>query len=147
MARNPFLFLCHWHQDCYTEHCAACPLLGGEGQYWNSIGSNPCVCWEIHTGVCLHPPLPSIIFLPADQDTFSKTAGQSQAYYNTWNWEWGELWRHVSANFNMRSSSGYGGQCTGLHASQMWDIRISCTNIVFFHFVSPLSESDVSEYI
>ena len=29
------------------------------------------------------------IFSPADQGTFSKTAGQSQAYYNTWNWEWG----------------------------------------------------------
>ena len=35
----------------------------------------------LHTG--LHPPLPSIIFSPADQGTFSKTAGQSQAYYNT----------------------------------------------------------------
>ena len=34
----------------------------------------------LHTGVCLHPPLPSIIFSPADQGTFSKTAGQSQAY-------------------------------------------------------------------
>ena len=41
------------------------------------------------TGVCLHPPLPSIIFSPANQGTFSKTAGQSQAYYNTWNWGWG----------------------------------------------------------
>ena len=37
----------------------------------------------LHTGVSLHPPLPSIIFSPADQGTFSKTAGQSQAYYNT----------------------------------------------------------------
>ena len=27
------------------------------GQYWNSIGSNARVCWELHTGVCLHPPL------------------------------------------------------------------------------------------
>ena len=42
----------------------------------------------LHTGVCLHPLPPSIIFSPADQITFSKTAGQSQAYYNTWNWEW-----------------------------------------------------------
>ena len=37
----------------------------------------------LHTGVCLHPPVPSIIFSPADQGTFRKTAGQSQAYYNT----------------------------------------------------------------
>ena len=28
-------------------------------------------------------PSPSIIFSPADHGTFSKTAGQSQAYYNT----------------------------------------------------------------
>ena len=59
------------------------------GQYWNSIGSNPRVFWAPHKPVSLHPPLPSIIFSPADQGTFSKTAGQSQAYYNTWNWEWG----------------------------------------------------------
>ena len=37
----------------------------------------------LHTGVCLHPPSATIIFSPADQGTFSKTAGQSQAYYNT----------------------------------------------------------------
>ena len=34
-------------------------------------------------------PSATIIFSPADQGTFSKTAGQSQAYYNTWNWERG----------------------------------------------------------
>ena len=34
-------------------------------------------------------PSPTIIFSPADQGTLSKTAGQSQAYYNTWNWERG----------------------------------------------------------
>ena len=34
-------------------------------------------------------PSPAIKFSPADQGTFSKTAGQSQAYYNTWNWERG----------------------------------------------------------
>ena len=34
-------------------------------------------------------PSPTIIFSPADHGTFSKTAGQSQAYYNTWNWERG----------------------------------------------------------
>ena len=37
----------------------------------------------LHTGVCLHQPLPRHNILPADQGTFSKTAGQSQAYYNT----------------------------------------------------------------
>ena len=76
------------HEDM-TQFCfnvGPAPL--AVGQYWNSIGSNPRVCWELHTGVSLHPTLPSIIFSPADQGTFSKTAGQSQAYYNTWNWEW-----------------------------------------------------------
>ena len=43
----------------------------------------------LHTGVVYTHPSPIIIFLPADQGTFSKTAGQSQAYYNTWNWERG----------------------------------------------------------
>ena len=37
----------------------------------------------LHTGVCLHPPLPHHNILASDQGTFSKTAGQSQAYYNT----------------------------------------------------------------
>ena len=36
----------------------------------------------LHTGVYTHPSA-TIIFSPADQGTFSKTAGQSQAYYNT----------------------------------------------------------------
>ena len=102
----------------YTEHCAACsnqtqtarmyqnadsslrkhkdltqccfnigpgPLVGGGGgQYWNSIESNSRVCWAPHR--CLSTPTPPLhnIF-----DTFNKTARQSQAYYNTWNWEWG----------------------------------------------------------
>ena len=62
-------------------------------QYWSravSRGANIettlgqiLVFAGLHTGVCLHPTLPSIIFSPADQDTFSKTAGQSHAYYNT----------------------------------------------------------------
>ena len=34
-------------------------------------------------------PSATILFSPADQGTFSKTAGQSQAYYNTWNLERG----------------------------------------------------------
>ena len=35
-------------------------------------------------------PSPTIIFSPADQGTFSKTTGQSQAHYNTLNWERGK---------------------------------------------------------
>ena len=44
---------------------------------------------QLHTGVVYTHPSPTIIFSLADQGTFSKTAGQSQAYYNTWNWERG----------------------------------------------------------
>ena len=61
---------------------------GGGGKIETALGQI-LVFGGLHTGVCLHPPLPSIIFSPADRGTFSKTAGQSQAYYNTWNWEWG----------------------------------------------------------
>ena len=59
------------------------------GQYWNNIRSKPRVCWAPHRCLSTPNPPPSIIFSPADHGTFSKTAGQSQAYYNTWNWEWG----------------------------------------------------------
>ena len=55
---------------------------GGGGNIETAMGQILCLLGA-HTGVCLHPPLPSIIFSPADQGTFSKTAGQSQAYYNT----------------------------------------------------------------
>ena len=59
------------------------------GQQWNSIGSNPRVCWAPNRCPSTPTPPPTIIFSPADQGTFSKTAGQLQAYYNTWNWERG----------------------------------------------------------
>ena len=55
---------------------------GGGGNIETALGQI-LVFAGLHTGVCLHPSLPSIIFSPADQGTFSKTAGQSQAYYNT----------------------------------------------------------------
>ena len=37
----------------------------------------------LHTGVCLHPPLRHHNILASRSGYFSKTAGQSQAYYNT----------------------------------------------------------------
>ena len=39
----------------------------------------------LHTVSVYTHPSPTIEFLPADQGIFSKTAGQSQAYYNTSN--------------------------------------------------------------
>ena len=87
------------HASCYTEHCAACSNQTQTARVYQNADSSPSkhetasgqilAFAGLHTGVCLHPPLPSIIFSPADQGTFSKTAGQSQAYYNTWNWERG----------------------------------------------------------
>ena len=107
------------HRLVYAEHCAACSnqtqtarvypnadsslrkhedltqfvsMLAQRRWRWSNIETalgQILVFAGLHTGVCLHPPLPSIIFSPADLGTFSKTAGQSQAYYNTWNWERG----------------------------------------------------------
>ena len=77
------------HEDL-TQCCfniGPAPLVGG-ANIETALGQI-LVFAGLNTGVCLQPPLPSIIFSPADQGIFSKTAGQSQAYYNTWNWEWG----------------------------------------------------------
>ena len=62
-------------------------------QCWSSaVGGGPIVKqhWvkssrllgSTQVSIYTHPS-PTIIFSPADQGTFSKTAGQSQAYYNT----------------------------------------------------------------
>ena len=73
------------HEDL-TRYCfniGPGPLVGGGGPNIETALVQILVFAGLHTGVCLHPPLPSIILSPADQGTFSKTAGQSQAYYNT----------------------------------------------------------------
>ena len=102
----------------YTEHCAACSNQTQTARVYHNADSSPANTktwpyvvsmlvqrrWRwansetalgqifafagLHTGVYTHPS-PTIIFSPADQGTFNKTAGQSQAYYNTWNWERG----------------------------------------------------------
>ena len=62
-------------------------------QYWSSaVGGGPILkqhwvkCSRLlgstQVSVYTHPSA-TVIFSPADQGTFSKTAGQSQAYYNT----------------------------------------------------------------
>ena len=96
----------------YTEHCAACsdqtqtvrvyqnandspskhedstqcffnvgPAGGGPilKQHWVKCSR---LLGSTQVSVYTHPSA-TIIFSPADQGTFSKTAGQSQAYYNT----------------------------------------------------------------
>ena len=103
----------------YTEHCAACPTrhrrhacikmrtaLPANTRTWPTVVSMLVQRrWRwanietalgqilafagLHTGVVYTHPSPTIILSPADQGTFSKTAGQSQAYYNTWNWKRG----------------------------------------------------------
>ena len=68
-------------------------------QCWSSaVGGGPILKQHLvkcsrflgstQVSVYTHPSA-TIIFSPADQGTFSKTAGQSQAHYNTWNWEQG----------------------------------------------------------
>ena len=64
----------------------------------------------LHTGVCLHPPLPSIIFSPADQGSLL-LARQPANHKLTTILEIESGGHHPSANFTMRSSSVYGGQC------------------------------------
>ena len=62
------------------------PLVGV--QYWNNLGSNHGVCWAPHR--CLFTPTPLLHDIFASRSGyFYKSASLSQAYYNTWNWEWG----------------------------------------------------------
>ena len=67
---DPMLF------QCWSSAVGGGPILK---QHWvkcsRLLGSS-------QVSVYTHPSA-SIIFSPADQGTFSKTAGQSQAYYNT----------------------------------------------------------------
>ena len=67
---DPMLF------RCWSSAVGGGPILK---QHWvkslRLLGST-------QVSVYTHPS-PTIIFSPADQGTFSKTAGQSQAYYNT----------------------------------------------------------------
>ena len=73
---DPILF------QCWSSAVGGGPMLK---QHWvkcsRLLGSTQVSVYT-HTSA-------TIIFSPADQGTFSKTAGQSQAYYNTWNWELG----------------------------------------------------------
>ena len=57
------------------------PLVGGPilKQHWVK---SSCLLGSTQVSVYTHPSH-SILFSPADQGTFSKTAGQAQAYYNT----------------------------------------------------------------
>ena len=49
---------------------------------WANIETALGLLGSTQVSVYTHPSA-TIIFSPADQGTFSKTAGQSQAYYNT----------------------------------------------------------------
>ena len=73
---DPMLF------QCWSSAVGGGPILK---QHWVK-SSRLLGCTQV--SVYTHPS-PTIIFSQADQGTFSKTAGQSQAYYSTWNWERG----------------------------------------------------------
>ena len=68
-------------------HCWSSAVGGGPilKQHWVKSSR---LLGSTQVSVYTHPSA-TIIFSPADQGTFSKTARQSQAYYNTWNWERG----------------------------------------------------------
>ena len=73
---DPMLF------QCWSSAVGDGPILK---QHWVKCSR---LLGSTQVSVYTHPSA-TIIFSPADQGTFSKTAGQSQAYYNTWNWERG----------------------------------------------------------
>ena len=89
---DPMLF------QCWSSAVGGGPILK---QHWVKCSR---LLGSTQVSVYTHPSA-TIIFSPADQGTFDKTAGQSQAYYNTWNWERGDIWCQPSAHFNMRRSS------------------------------------------
>ena len=67
---DPMLF------QCWSSAVGGGPIVKQHwGKFLRLLGST-------QVSVYTHPS-PTIIFSPADQGTFSKTAGQSQAYYNT----------------------------------------------------------------
>ena len=68
--------------QCWSSAVGGGPILK---QHWVKCSR---LLGSTQVSVYTHPSA-TIIFSPADQGTFSKTAGQSQAYYNTWNWERG----------------------------------------------------------
>ena len=70
---DPMLF------QCWSSAVGSGPILK---QHWVKCSR---LLGSTQVSVYTHPSA-TIIFSPADQGTFSKTAGQSQAYYNTWNW-------------------------------------------------------------
>ena len=67
---DPMLF------HCWSSAVGGGPILK---QHWVKCSR---LLGSTQVSVCTHPSA-TIIFSPADQGTFSKTAGQSQAYYNT----------------------------------------------------------------
>ena len=73
---DPMLF------QCWSSAVDGGPILK---QHWVKSSR---LLGSTQVSVYTHPSA-TIIFSPADQGTFSKTAGQSQAFYNTWNWERG----------------------------------------------------------
>ena len=73
---DPMLF------QCWSSAVGGVPILK---QHWVKCSR---LLGSTQVSVYTHPSA-TMIFSPADQGTFSKTAGQSQAYYNTWNWERG----------------------------------------------------------
>ena len=63
----------------HTRHRALCSLFKQD-----TDGTRVSKCRQLSTQMSVYThPSPSIIYSPADQVTFSRTAGQSQVYYNT----------------------------------------------------------------
>ena len=69
-------------------------------------------------------PSPSTIYSAANQGTFSMTAGQSQGYYNTWNWEWGRYDVSCLQILTCGRAVPSGGQCSiSFTHLKLWSIQ------------------------
>ena len=116
-------------------------------QCWSSaVGGGPIVKqhWvkssrllgSTQVSVYTHPS-PTIIFSPADQGTFSNTAGQSQAYYNTWNWERGTYdVNHLLILTCEVAVSRVGSVPTTLsqHLQNFTNLWVTCICVVWYNY-------------
>ena len=129
---DPMLF------QCWSGAVGGGPILK---QHWVKCSR---LLGSTQVSVYTHPSA-TIIFSPADPGTFNKTAGQSQSYYNTWNWERGtydvnhlHIWPCEGAVSRV-SSVAY-NMCTFVHRAES-----VCTH-TFTHKVQFVSTRLMGEF-
>ena len=112
---DPMLF------QCWSSAVGGGPILK---QHWVKCS---CLLGSTQVSVYTHPSA-TIIFSRADQCTFSKTAGQSQAYYNTWNWERGT---YDVNHLHILTCEGAVSRVSSVDQSKL---DLDSTTVTFCHF-------------